>query len=96
MCVCSLNPKSPKIQGFIKLHKTDKPIRPVINFQHTPAYKIAQFFTKFLNNMIELPYTFNIRNCVELITDLNKININRDIRICSFDIKKYVLKYTNM
>jgi hypothetical protein len=37
--------------------------------------------------MIELPYTFNIRNSVELITDLNKININTDIRICTFDIK---------
>jgi hypothetical protein len=82
-----LNPKPPKIQGFKKLHKTDKPIRPVINFQHAPAYKIVQFFTKFLNNMIALPYTFNIRNSVELVADLNKININTVMRICSFDIK---------
>jgi hypothetical protein len=37
--------------------------------------------------MITLPYRFNVRNSVELITDLNKININTDIRICSFDIK---------
>jgi hypothetical protein len=59
----------------------------VINFQNAPAYKVAQFFTEFINNTFQLPYTFNVCNSVELITDLNKININMDTRICSFDIK---------
>jgi hypothetical protein len=68
-----LNPNPPKITGFIKLHKTGNPIRPVINFQYAPAYKVAQFFTEFFNNTFQLPYTFNVRNSVELVTDLNKI-----------------------
>jgi hypothetical protein len=89
--VNSLNPRPPLLQGFIKLHKSDKPIRPVINFQYAPAYKIAQFFTKFLNNMLVLPYMFNIRNSVDLIKDLYHININTDIRICSIDIKNMYL-----
>jgi hypothetical protein len=81
------NPKAPQIKKFIKLHKTDNPIRPVDNFQYVPAYKIAQFFTKLFNNTFQLHYTFNVQNSAELITDLNNININADIRLYSFDIK---------
>jgi hypothetical protein len=66
----SLIPKAPQIKGFIKLHKTDNPIRPVINFQSAPAYKIARFLTSLFNNMFQLPYTFNVRNSAELIADL--------------------------
>jgi hypothetical protein len=80
------NPKPPQIKVFKKLHKTGNPIRPVINFQHAPAYKVAQFFTKFFNNTFQLPYTFNVRNSAELTADLNDIDINADIRLCSFDI----------
>jgi hypothetical protein len=36
--------------------------------------------------MLVLPYTFSIRNSDDLIKDLNNIDINTDIRICSFDI----------
>jgi hypothetical protein len=86
--VSCLNPKPPQIKGFIKLHKTGNPIRPVIIFQYAPAYKVAQFFVKFFNNTFQLPYKFNVRNSAELIADLNKINVNTDTRICSFDIKK--------
>jgi hypothetical protein len=54
-----LNPKPLQIKSFTKLHKSNNPIRPVINFQNAPAYKLAQLFTKCFNNTFKLPYTFN-------------------------------------
>jgi hypothetical protein len=81
-----LNPKSPEIKAFIKLHKNNNSIRLVINFQNAPAYKLAKLFTKVFNNTFKLPYTFNVHNSTKLIIDLNQISITTDIRICSFDI----------
>jgi len=37
-----LNPSAPTIKGLIKLHKPDRPIRPVVNWRNAPAYKLSQ------------------------------------------------------
>jgi hypothetical protein len=85
-----LSRKPPQMKAFIKLHKSNNPIRPVINFQNAPAYKLPKFFTEVFINTFKLPYNFNVHNSTKLITDLNQISITTDIRICSFDIKKHV------
>ena len=30
------------IRGLIKIHKTDDPIRPIINWKEAPAYNLAK------------------------------------------------------
>jgi hypothetical protein len=39
------NPKPPQIKAFIKLHKIGNPIRPIVNYQNAPIYKLAKFYT---------------------------------------------------
>jgi hypothetical protein len=42
-------PTPPKINGLIKLHKDNNPIRPVINMRSSPSYNLSIFITKYLN-----------------------------------------------
>jgi hypothetical protein len=41
-----MNPIAPNLLATIKLHKENKPIRPIINWRNAPAYEIAK---KMLN-----------------------------------------------
>jgi hypothetical protein len=36
----NMNPSVPSIKGLIKKHKTDQPIRPVVNWRNAPAYNL--------------------------------------------------------
>jgi hypothetical protein len=46
-----------------------------------------------MSEYITLPNTFNIKNILNLIDELNNISINQNTRICSFDITNM---YTNI
>jgi hypothetical protein len=83
----NMNPTAPNLHPTIKLHKPNIPIRPVINCKNAPAYGLAKQLTKMLHNHVYLPYTHNVRNSIHIMTDLQPIELNRDMRICSFDIK---------
>jgi hypothetical protein len=63
------NPSAPTIKGLIKLHKTDQPIRPVVNWRNAPAYKLARHFS-LITPHAPLPNTFNIKNTSKLIQEL--------------------------
>jgi hypothetical protein len=62
----NLNPSAPSIKGLIKVHKPDQPIRPIVNWCQTPAYKL---FTNNINHTTPLPNSFNIINTKELTQD---------------------------
>jgi hypothetical protein len=61
----NLNPSTPCLYGTIKLHEQSKPIRPIVNWKNSPAYKIAKNFNKILQNILQLPHTFNVKNLQE-------------------------------
>jgi hypothetical protein len=54
---------------------------------------MAKFVTKTLKETLNLRFTYNIKNSIQLIEDLNTIPINENTRICSFDVKDM---YTNI
>jgi hypothetical protein len=54
---------------------------------------MEKFVTKTLRETLNLPFTYNIKNSIQLINDLNNITINENTRICSFEIKDM---YTNI
>jgi hypothetical protein len=62
-------------------------------WKNAPAYELAKQLSKTLNNYIQLPYTYNVKNSMHLITDLQDIEINNNIKLCSFDIENM---YTNI
>ena len=83
----NIRPTAPNLNAYIKTHKEDQPIRPVINNMQVPSYKAAKFLTKKLRNLICLPNTYNIKNSLELAIELNNIQINENNRIITLDIK---------
>ena len=60
------NPCAPKLNSLIKLHKINKPIRPLINARTAPNYKISKLLTQILKHKIEHPAKYNIKNSIEL------------------------------
>jgi hypothetical protein len=71
---------------MIKIHKTGAPIRPVINWRNAPAYKLAKMLTKKLQMHIPLPFTFNIKNSIQLMDEILSIPFDPDIQFVSFNI----------
>jgi hypothetical protein len=65
----------------------------LVNCKNAPAYELAKYLTRILQNNLHLPYAFNIRNSIHLITDLQNIEIQENTRLCSFDIENM---YTNV
>jgi hypothetical protein len=71
----NMNPSAPRIHGTIKLHKPEKPIRPIVKWTDSPGYKLAKYLNTTLNNILLLPYAFNVQNSNTLAHTL-KINEN--------------------
>jgi hypothetical protein len=77
----------PTLKAQLKLHKTDIPIRPVINNRTAPTYKLARYLTKILDQYISLNNYFNVTNSTNLANDLTKLEIQENHKTISFDIK---------
>jgi hypothetical protein len=45
---------TPTLMAQIKLHKPDKPIRPIINNMNAPTYKVAKYLLEILNKRLSL------------------------------------------
>jgi hypothetical protein len=82
----NLIPTAPTIRGLVKIHKKGAPIRPIINWRNAPGYKLAKMLSKKLHTYIPLPYTFNVRNTVQLMNDLTDLPYDHNIKFPSFDI----------
>jgi hypothetical protein len=90
----NMEPAPPSLHATIKLHKSNTPIKPVINCRrNAPAHELAKQLAETLDNHLRVPYTYNIQNTKQLITELKTIEISKDTRICSFDIENM---YTNI
>ena len=42
----NIKPTAPYLNAYVKTHKQDKPIRPVVNNIPAPSYKIAKLLNK--------------------------------------------------
>jgi hypothetical protein len=82
----NLNPSIPNIRGLVKIHKTEAPIRPIVNWENSPAYKVAKMLTSKLHTYTPLPYTYNIKNSAHLISDLKEIPYDPNLRLAPLDI----------
>ena len=78
---------APKLNVYIKTHKENEPIRPVINKTQAPPYKIAKYINKKMHHLLSLPNNYNTKNSYEIAEELNEIKINENSRIITLDIK---------
>jgi hypothetical protein len=75
------------LKAQLKVHKEGIPIRPVINNRTVPAYKLAKYMTKILDQHITLDNQYNITNSTNLANDLIKLEITDTHKLITFDIK---------
>jgi hypothetical protein len=68
-------------------HKDNEPIRPAVNNTLAPSYKIAKFINKKQNSLLCLPYTYNTKNLQEITNELNRLQIDKQMKVITLDIK---------
>jgi len=83
----NIKPAAPKLNVYIKTHKENEPIRPVIDNTQAPSYKIAKHINKKLYSLLKLPNTYNTKNSQEIAVELKSIKINGNTKIISMDIE---------
>jgi hypothetical protein len=76
-----MNLTASNLHATIKLHKQSTPIRPITSCKNAPAYELAKQLSKTLNS-----YIYHIHTMFG--TDLQAVELNKDMRLCSFDIKQ--------
>lgn len=86
----NMNPKAAHIYGTIKLHKQGKPIRQIVNWIHSPSYKLAKHLNTILTKLLQLPKAVNVQNTSTLTHSLKLIKISKDIQIQVFSLHTYV------
>lgn len=82
----------PNMYGLIKMHKDDKPIRPVVNTRSAPGYTIARLLTKILTPVQET-HKYNVRNSIDVIERLRYLSPDPEEIFATFDIASM---YTNI
>jgi hypothetical protein len=83
----NIKPTAPRINAYIKTHKENKPIRPVIDNTQAPSYKIAKFLNSRIKEYINLPNPYTVVNAYEIAQELHKIHITENHKIVTLDIK---------
>lgn len=88
-----INPHAPLLKGLPKLHKDDKPIRPLVNYTSAPAYKLAKKLERVIKKEVKLENSHSLKNSLELIEKVKNVNLNSRHTLASFDITNL---YTNV
>lgn len=81
------NPHPPVLYSLPKIHKENIPIRPIVSFINSPAYKLANFLNKIFNSYLQVSSPFSIKNTSQLINSLSDFPIPPNSFLVSFDIK---------
>jgi hypothetical protein len=80
-------PSPPTLKAQLKSHKTDIPIRPIINSRTAPSYKLAKHLNMIINQYITLNNSYNVINSTNLAHDLTKLELHENHRMITCDIK---------
>ena len=83
----NIKPEAPKLNAYIKTHKSNEPIRLVIDNTLAPAYKLAKYLNNKMKDYIDLPKTYAINNSKELAGELKQLHIGDHHRMITMDIK---------
>jgi hypothetical protein len=79
--ILNIKPTAPRINAYIKTHKENKPIRPVIDNTQAPSYKVAKSLNSKIKEYIILPNTYTVENSYEIAQELHKIHITENHKI---------------
>ena len=80
-----------KLYGTIKVHKQDKPARPIISMINTPEYRLAKFLDELIKPYI--PNRYMLDSTQDFITKLKQFTPSQNQIMVSFDV---VSLFTNV
>lgn len=88
-----MNPHAPTLRAQPKIHKVNSPIRPIVNYRGSPAYKLSMELNDVLNKHYVFQQQFSITNTYELVNRVKDIKIPVGYKWMSLDITNL---YTNV
>ncbi|XP_038066508.1 uncharacterized protein LOC119736566 [Patiria miniata] len=78
--------KCPRFFGQPKIHKPDKPLRPIVSSRGSPTYNLAQHLTKLLHPLVgKTPH--HVPNSAGFINTIKGIKLQSADMLVSFDVK---------
>jgi hypothetical protein len=90
----NIKPTAPRINAYIKTHKDNNPIRPVIDNTQAPSYKIAKFLDHRIQEYVNLPNTYKVHNSYKIAQKLQKIYTAKNHKMIMLDIKDLYVNVT--
>ncbi|XP_058817473.1 uncharacterized protein LOC131680779 [Topomyia yanbarensis] len=82
----------PRIYGLPKIHKENRPLRPVVSTVSSATYKMAQYLSSILNHLVGKT-EYHVRNSFEFAQELTKVKVPDGCVMYSLDV---VSLYTNV
>lgn len=81
-----------QLYGLIKIHKVDKPVRPIVSACAAPGFKLAKLFTSILSKVF-FEEGFHIKDSMSLVERLKGIRLTPTDTMISCDV---VSMFTNL
>jgi len=83
----NMKASAPQFNAYIKTHKEQAPIRPVINNTQAPSHRIARCLSKKLDSLMPLPNTYMTKNSTEIAEEIVNMKIDKNLKLMTLDIK---------
>ena len=77
---------TPRFYSFIKTHKHNNPIRPIVSFIDSPTYQTAKFLNEILSPLTD-DAPQKLKNSAEVKELLENVIIPSDHTLVSFDVR---------
>ena len=78
--------RPPLFYGSVKIHKPDRPPRPILSAIGSATYNLSQYAGNILRPDVEQPRSF-VRNTNNLVQKRKEVRIREDEVLVSFDAK---------
>ena len=84
--IIPMNPDTPNMYCQPKIHKANRPMRPIISAYNTPASGLGRFMACFLRNVFRPANNYTIKNSTELIDSIRNSSFDERHIMVSFDV----------
>ena len=77
--------KCPNFNGAPKIHKENYPLRPIVDFRHSPSYKLASYLNKVLK-CVTMKGKYVTQNAADFVSKMKNVRMKRNYTPVSFDV----------
>ena len=77
--------KVPRMYGSPKIHKPDTPLRPIVDYTQTIAYKVSRDLADILQPLVGKS-EHHVENSKSLVEEVKSLHINEDEMFVSYDV----------